>query len=70
MPKTIDNDVYPIKQSLGAWTAAEQGAIFFENVVNESSANPRMVRRPTYLLDPGPLALLATLTRAGSLARR
>merc|ERR1719337_632576 len=24
MPKTIDNDVYPIKQSLGAWTAAEQ----------------------------------------------
>merc|ERR1712060_813427 len=29
--------------SLGAWTAAEQGAIFFENVVNESSANPRMM---------------------------
>lgn len=43
MPKTVDNDVVPIKQSLGAWTAAEQGAIFFENVVNEISANPRML---------------------------
>ena len=26
LPKTIDNDVVPIRQSLGAWTAAEQGA--------------------------------------------
>ncbi len=26
LPKTIDNDVIPIRQSLGAWTAAEQGA--------------------------------------------
>jgi pyrophosphate--fructose-6-phosphate 1-phosphotransferase len=43
LPKTIDNDVYPIRQSLGAWTAAEQGAHFFENVVNEQSANPRML---------------------------
>lgn len=43
MPKTIDNDVYPIQQSLGAWTAAEQGAIYFENVVNEATANPRMM---------------------------
>lgn len=43
LPKTIDNDVYPIRQSLGAWTAAEQGAIYFENVVNEHSANPRML---------------------------
>ena len=25
-PKTIDNDVIPIHQSLGAWTAAEEGA--------------------------------------------
>ena len=25
LPKTIDNDVYPITQSLGAWTAAEKG---------------------------------------------
>merc|ERR1740121_2059190 len=43
MPKTVDNDVFPIKQSLGAWTAAEQGARYFENVVNEQSANPRMM---------------------------
>jgi len=43
LPKTIDNDVYPIKLSLGAMTAAEQGAIFFKNVVNEASANPRML---------------------------
>lgn len=43
MPKTIDNDVIPIKQSLGAWTAAEQGARFFENVVAEHNANPRML---------------------------
>ncbi len=27
LPKTIDNDVVPIKQTLGAWTAAEQGAL-------------------------------------------
>ena len=41
LPKTIDNDVVPIKQSLGAWTAAEEGAKFFMNVVKENSANPR-----------------------------
>ena len=41
LPKTIDNDVYPIKQSLGAWTAAEEGAKFFMHVVKENSANPR-----------------------------
>ena len=41
LPKTIDNDVYPIKQSLGAWTATEEGAKFFLNVVKENSANPR-----------------------------
>lgn len=43
MPKTIDNDVYPIKQTFGAQTAACQGARFFQNVVNESTANPRML---------------------------
>jgi pyrophosphate--fructose-6-phosphate 1-phosphotransferase len=43
LPKTIDNDVVPIKQSLGAWTAAEEGAKFFENVVGEHNANPRML---------------------------
>ncbi len=43
LPKTIDNDVIPIRQSLGAWTAAEEGARFFERVVAEHSANPRML---------------------------
>ena len=43
LPKTIDNDVYPIRQSLGAWTAAENGARYFANVVAEHSANPRML---------------------------
>jgi diphosphate-dependent phosphofructokinase len=43
LPKTIDNDVIPIKQTLGAVTAAEQGAIFFENCINEQSTNPRML---------------------------
>jgi pyrophosphate--fructose-6-phosphate 1-phosphotransferase len=43
LPKTIDNDVIPIKQTLGAVTAAEQGAIYWENAVNEQSTNPRML---------------------------
>jgi diphosphate-dependent phosphofructokinase len=41
LPKTVDNDVFPIQQSLGAATAAEQGAIFFENFINEQTSNPR-----------------------------
>ncbi len=43
LPKTIDNDVFPIKQSLGAWTAAQEGAQYFANVVSEHNANPRML---------------------------
>jgi diphosphate-dependent phosphofructokinase len=43
LPKTVDNDVIPIKQSLGAWTAAEQGAHYFSNVVAENNSNPRML---------------------------
>ncbi len=43
LPKTIDNDIVPVKQSLGAWTAAEQGARFFANVVAEHNASPRML---------------------------
>lgn len=43
LPKTIDNDVIPIRQSLGAWTAAEQGAIFAKNIIAEHSSNPRML---------------------------
>jgi pyrophosphate--fructose-6-phosphate 1-phosphotransferase len=41
LPKTVDNDIVPVRQSLGAWTAAEVGARFFDNVVNEQSAAPR-----------------------------
>ncbi|NLR96551.1 pyrophosphate--fructose-6-phosphate 1-phosphotransferase [Rhizobium sp. P38BS-XIX] len=41
LPKTVDNDVVPIRQSLGAWTAAEVGADFFDNVSNEQTAAPR-----------------------------
>lgn len=43
LPKTVDNDVYPIHQSLGAWTAAEQGAIFFENIANENTTSSRQL---------------------------
>ena len=43
LPKTIDNDVFPIKQSLGAYTAAEEGSNFFANIVSEHNANPRML---------------------------
>src|SRR5919106_3029938 len=43
LPKTIDNDVVPVRQSLGAWTAAEQGALFARNVIAEHSSNPRML---------------------------
>jgi pyrophosphate--fructose-6-phosphate 1-phosphotransferase len=43
LPKTVDNDVFPIVQTLGAMTAAEQGARFFENVVNEQSTSSRML---------------------------
>ena len=46
LPKTIDNDVVPIRQTLGALTAAEQGAIFFENVVNEQSTSPAHAAHP------------------------
>jgi pyrophosphate--fructose-6-phosphate 1-phosphotransferase len=43
LPKTIDNDVVPIRQSLGAWTAAEQGSHYARNVIGEHSANLRML---------------------------
>ncbi len=43
LPKTVDNDVYPIRQTLGAWTAAEQGARFFENVANENTTSTRQL---------------------------
>ena len=43
LPKTIDNDVVPIRQSLGAWTAAEQGALVARHIIAEHSSNPRML---------------------------
>lgn len=43
LPKTIDNDVVPIRQSLGAWTAAEQGAGFARNIIGEHRSGPRML---------------------------
>ena len=43
LPKTVDNDIYPIVQTLGAWTAAEQGAIFFENIANENTTSTRQL---------------------------
>jgi pyrophosphate--fructose-6-phosphate 1-phosphotransferase len=43
LPKTIDNDVVPIRQSLGAWTAAEQSSIFAQNIIGEHRSGPRML---------------------------
>ena len=43
LPKTIDNDILPIRQSLGAWTAAEQGALYARNIIAEHSSNSRML---------------------------
>ena len=43
LPKTIDNDVVPIKQSLGAWSAAEQASIFAQNIIGEHRSGPRML---------------------------
>ena len=43
LPKTVDNDVIPVKQTLGAWTAAEQGAIFFDNIANENTTSRRQL---------------------------
>ncbi|MGO1584212.1 MAG: pyrophosphate--fructose-6-phosphate 1-phosphotransferase [Actinomycetaceae bacterium] len=43
LPKTIDNDIVPVRQSLGAWTAAGEAAEFAANVVGEHRSNPRML---------------------------
>jgi pyrophosphate--fructose-6-phosphate 1-phosphotransferase len=43
LPKTIDNDVKPIRQSLGAYTAAEQGAVFARSIVAEHNSGSRML---------------------------
>ena len=43
LPKTIDNDVIPIRQSLGAWTAADMGSRFAQNIVAEHNSGSRML---------------------------
>jgi diphosphate-dependent phosphofructokinase len=43
LPKTIDNDIVPIRQSLGAQTAAQQASRFAQNVLAEHGSNPRML---------------------------
>ncbi len=43
LPKTIDNDIVPIRQSLGAWTAAEQASRYAQNIIGEHRSNPRML---------------------------
>lgn len=43
LPKTIDNDIVPIRQSLGAWSAAEQASVFAQNIIGEHRSSPRML---------------------------
>lgn len=43
LPKTIDNDVVPIRQSLGAYTAAENTALYASHIISESRVSPRML---------------------------
>ena len=43
LPKTIDNDVIPIRQSLGAYTAADEGARFAQNIMAEHNSGSRML---------------------------
>jgi pyrophosphate--fructose-6-phosphate 1-phosphotransferase len=43
LPKTIDNDVWPIRMTLGAQSAAEASAEFATHIVAEKSSNPRML---------------------------
>jgi pyrophosphate--fructose-6-phosphate 1-phosphotransferase len=43
LPKTIDNDVFPIKMTLGAQSAADAGAQFASHIIAERTSNPRML---------------------------
>jgi pyrophosphate--fructose-6-phosphate 1-phosphotransferase len=43
LPKTIDNDIVPIRQSLGAQTAAAETSRFAQHVLAEHGSNPRML---------------------------
>jgi len=42
-PKRLIMMFFPIKQSLGAWTAGRAGCTLLLNVVAENNANPRML---------------------------
>ncbi len=43
LPKTVDNDVIPIRQSLGAMTAASMGSRYAQNIVSEHNSGSRML---------------------------
>lgn len=43
LPKTIDNDIVPIRQSLGAISAAEHASGFAQHVLAEHGSSPRML---------------------------
>jgi diphosphate-dependent phosphofructokinase len=43
LPKTIDNDIIPVRQSLGAWTAAEQASRYAQHVIGEHNSGSRML---------------------------
>ena len=43
LPKTIDNDIVPIRQSLGAQSAAEYSADFATHVIAEHGVSSRML---------------------------
>lgn len=43
LPKTIDNDIVPVAQSLGALTAAEEAAEYAQNIIGEHRSSPRML---------------------------
>lgn len=43
LPKTIDNDIVPIRQSLGADTAADEASEFAQNVLAEHRSSPRQL---------------------------
>ena len=43
LPKTIDNDVVPVRQTLGALSAAEQASVFARNILAEHGSSPRML---------------------------
>lgn len=43
LPKTIDNDIVPVRQSLGALSAASEASSFAQHVLAEHGSNPRML---------------------------